>query len=64
MYDDNRCTIYSLYVCHAIKFAQDLNAHQIALPVPIGPWRCRWWDKYQSGFRVDCEFPEDDALFQ
>jgi hypothetical protein len=26
--------------------------------VPIGPWRCQWWDKSPSGFCVECELPD------
>ncbi len=58
VYDGNRCTIYSVYLCQAVKFAQELESYQMSMPEPIGPWRCHWYEKYPCGFRVECEFPD------
>ncbi len=32
-------------------------AHAVRV-IPIGPWCVRWWDRYESGFRMELEVGE------
>ncbi|QDU96924.1 hypothetical protein Pla8534_47470 [Lignipirellula cremea] len=57
-YHGNGRTTWSMYFCQAIRWAREGDLIRIPVPVPVGPWRCRWWQKLPSGFRVDCEMSE------
>jgi len=32
----------------------------ISGPVECGPWRACWWEKFDSGFRIDVRYIDDD----